>query len=310
MDSKNLVKEGSYHSAPISVDEMWAWLEKYAAITRFLESTMVTRRFLTLSSRWSRSPMRRVFFKDYICDVGQYLADADAAGKKVLFEAQLGALRDIDFGIYPYTSSRALRALPTQPLILLVKQMQSTGRPASAWARKAVSKSSREGKEIAVRDFYQFMVDNPAAYPKTSLPSLEDFETAFRAHAEAGRPVLTVQRDIEGDDLNIQCCGRLRGQVAGAVRDDIKHSHASFSMRRVLWRGSDVVVEYLPGWHCDITAARKWEDLPQEARDEVVQITHREEDLVGDLFRFQPGHGFVQRTACIPHGHKLTTASA
>ena len=60
VDSKNLVMEGSYHSAPISVDEMWAWLEKYAAI-----------------------------FKDYICDVGQYLADADAAGKKVLFEAQL-----------------------------------------------------------------------------------------------------------------------------------------------------------------------------------------------------------------------------
>ena len=29
------------------------------------------------------------------------------------------------------------------------------------------------------------------------------------------------------------------------------------------------VVEYLPGWHCDITAARKWEDLPQQARDYV-----------------------------------------
>ena len=27
----------------------------------------------------------------------------------------------------------------------------------------------KEGKEIAVRDFYQFMVDNPSAYPKTSL---------------------------------------------------------------------------------------------------------------------------------------------
>ena len=50
----------------------------------------------------------------------------------------------------------------------------------------------KEGKEIAVRDFYQFMVDNPSAYPKTSLPSLEDFETAFRAHAEAGRPVLCL----------------------------------------------------------------------------------------------------------------------
>ena len=53
VDSKNLVMEGSYNAAPISVDEMWAWLEKYAAI-----------------------------FKDYICDVGQYLADADAAGQE------------------------------------------------------------------------------------------------------------------------------------------------------------------------------------------------------------------------------------
>ena len=50
----------------------------------------------------------------------------------------------------------------------------------------------KEGTEIAVRDFYQFMVDNPSAYPKTSLPSLEDFETAFRAHVEAGRPVLCL----------------------------------------------------------------------------------------------------------------------
>ena len=32
VDSKNLVMEGSYNAAPISVDEMWAWLEKYAAI--------------------------------------------------------------------------------------------------------------------------------------------------------------------------------------------------------------------------------------------------------------------------------------
>ena len=34
----------------------------------------------------------------------------------------------------------------------------------------------KEGLEIPVRDFYQFMVDNPAAYPKTSLASIEDFK--------------------------------------------------------------------------------------------------------------------------------------
>ena len=41
----------------------------------------------------------------YVTDVVAYLNDAAAAGKNIMFEAQLGALRDIDFGIYPYTSS-------------------------------------------------------------------------------------------------------------------------------------------------------------------------------------------------------------
>lgn len=44
-------------------------------------------------------------FKPYICDVGRYLGLVAREGKNIMFEAQLGALRDIDFGIYPYTSS-------------------------------------------------------------------------------------------------------------------------------------------------------------------------------------------------------------
>lgn len=43
--------------------------------------------------------------KDYICDTGYYLDKALKEGKNVMLEAQLGALRDIDFGIYPYTTS-------------------------------------------------------------------------------------------------------------------------------------------------------------------------------------------------------------
>ena len=27
------------------------------------------------------------------------------------------------------------------------------------------------------------------------------------------------------------------------------------------------VVEYLPGWHCDISKCRRWEDLPKEAQE-------------------------------------------
>jgi len=41
----------------------------------------------------------------FITDISEYLDNSLNDGKKVLFEAQLGALRDIDYGIYPYTTS-------------------------------------------------------------------------------------------------------------------------------------------------------------------------------------------------------------
>ena len=43
--------------------------------------------------------------KPFICDTSQFLREAQEKGKKLLFEAQLGSLRDLDFGIYPYTTS-------------------------------------------------------------------------------------------------------------------------------------------------------------------------------------------------------------
>ena len=72
---KNLLVT-AYGVEPVKAEDMYDWLEKYG--TPFL---------------------------DYICDVGDYLDTAVENGKNVMFEAQLGALRDIDFGIFPYTSS-------------------------------------------------------------------------------------------------------------------------------------------------------------------------------------------------------------
>jgi adenylosuccinate synthase len=43
--------------------------------------------------------------KPYITDTTDFLSSSVKAGKDILFEAQLGALRDIDYGIYPYTTS-------------------------------------------------------------------------------------------------------------------------------------------------------------------------------------------------------------
>lgn len=41
----------------------------------------------------------------FITDTSEYLLGAVRSRKNILFEAQLGALRDIDYGIYPYTTS-------------------------------------------------------------------------------------------------------------------------------------------------------------------------------------------------------------
>ena len=73
---KSLTLTSIYGCEPLNFDELFAWLKKYAEI-----------------------------FKPYICDIGEYLGEADRAGKKILFEAQLGALRDVDYGIYPMTTS-------------------------------------------------------------------------------------------------------------------------------------------------------------------------------------------------------------
>jgi len=73
---KNLTVHGGYKADEIEAEEMIKWLETYG-----------------------------LAFKDYICDTTEYLNNALDNGKTVIFEAQLGALRDIDFGIYPYTSS-------------------------------------------------------------------------------------------------------------------------------------------------------------------------------------------------------------
>lgn len=52
---------------------------------------------------WIKDSCEKI--KPYIGDTGVFLKKAQAEGKNILFEAQLGSLRDLDYGIYPYTTS-------------------------------------------------------------------------------------------------------------------------------------------------------------------------------------------------------------
>lgn len=72
---KNITFTG-YGRAPFNPDEIISWLRTYG---------------------------EKII--PYITDVSGYLYSAAGDGKNIMFEAQLGALRDIDYGIYPYTSS-------------------------------------------------------------------------------------------------------------------------------------------------------------------------------------------------------------
>ena len=76
LEAKNLELAGCYHQNEMSYNALLSWCQKQADL-----------------------------FAPYICDTGSYLSDALKRGKKVVLEAQLGAMRDIDYGIFPYTSS-------------------------------------------------------------------------------------------------------------------------------------------------------------------------------------------------------------
>ena len=239
VESKNLIMERIYGQKPISVDEMWAWCQHYAEV-----------------------------FAPYICNVGDFLAKADDAGKKIMFEAQLGALRDIDFGIYPYTSSSNTigayapigAGIPGRKLDLSVGIM------------KAYSSCVGEGPFTA------------------ELAMTEADKDVLREHgheygAATGRPRRVGPFDVGASRYGVQCqgCDELALTLLDVLdyMEEIpvvahyKLSDGSitdvFPMGKTL-DDAQPVVEKLPGWHCDITAVRKFEDLPQAAQDYVNYI--------------------------------------
>ncbi len=50
----------------------------------------------------------------------------------------------------------------------------------------------KEVEEVGIRDFYQKMIDNANVFPKTSLPSVEDYMKVFEPYMEKGEPVICI----------------------------------------------------------------------------------------------------------------------
>ena len=230
MEWKNLTLERVYGAKPVTMAELEAWLDTYCA--------KIT---------------------PYICDTGLFLRNAQAAGQKILFEAQLGALRDLDYGIYPYTtSSNAIAAyapvgsgLPTAKLdevVGVVKAYSSCvgeGPFTCEWFGDEAAKLREAGAEFGAK----------TGRPRRVGP-IDLVATRYGVEMQGATSIALTKLDVLSYMDKIPLCAHY--EIDGVQTDDFPFP--------VLLDRAKPVMEYMPGWQCDISGARRWEDLPEAAR--------------------------------------------
>lgn len=240
VEYKSLMVEGMYHAEPISYEETYAWLMKYAAI-----------------------------FKDYIVDTGVYLTDAVKAGKRIMFEAQLGALRDIDFGIYPYTSSSSTIAayapigagIPGVKLDKVVGIMKAystcvgEGPFTCEWFGEEAEALRKAGGEYGAA----------TGRPRRVGP-FDVVASRYGCRVQGADEIALTKTDILSYMKKIPIC----------VAYDIDGKRTTdFPVGKAL-NIAKPVIEYVDGWNCDISGCRTVADLPKQ----VIDYVHTIEKLV------------------------------
>ncbi len=228
---KNITVTGYGHE-PIKAEEMMDWLRKFG--TQLIP---------------------------YITDVSEYLQSAMEAGKNIMFEAQLGALRDIDLGIYPYTSSSSTIAAyaPIGAGIPGAKLTDTIG------IMKAYSTCVGEGPFTA-----EMFGDEAEALRKAG----------GEYGAATGRPRRVGPFDIPASRYGVKVQGATeialtkldvlsyldRIPVCVAYEVDGEKT-VNFPTGERLNRAKPVV-EYVPGFG-DVSGCRTWESLPEAAKNYV-----------------------------------------
>ncbi len=236
MNWKNLVLSGVYGAAPCSFEMLLEWK------TRFCDR-----------------------LKPYLCDTEELLMNAQAQGRPILFEAQLGALRDLDFGIFPYTtSSNTLAAYaPIGSGCPGVKIDEVVG------VIKAYSTCVGEGPFVSEMfgDDAALLRQAGAEYgAKTGRPrrvgAFDVVATRYGVRMQQATQAALTKLDVLSCMDAIPVC--VRYTVDGQTTD-------RFPFPAALERAKPVL-EHFPGWREDISAARAWDDLPAQAQAYVTFI--------------------------------------
>ncbi|MCL2062287.1 MAG: adenylosuccinate synthase [Firmicutes bacterium] len=227
LDWKNLTLKG--YAADAKLNEVMQWLEENA------------------------QPLL-----PFISDTTHYLLDAKAKGKRILFEAQLGSLRDIDYGIYPYTTS---------------SQTLAAYAPIGAGIPGA-----KIDKVIGVMKAYSSCVGAGPFAVETAGAEADALRAAGAEYGAAtGRPRRVGAFDVPASryGVTVQGADELaltkldvlsymdKIPVCVAYKIDGKTTHV-FPHGDALIRAKPVY-EYLDGFKTDISACRKAADLPLAA---------------------------------------------
>ena len=236
LEWKNLTLTRVYGAEPVTMEDLEQWLNDYCEK-----------------------------IKPFICDTGAFLRSAQAQGKSILFEAQLGSLRDLDYGIHPYTtSSNPIAAYaPVGCGMPNVKIDQVVG------VVKAYSSCVGEGPftcELFGEEADQLREAGFEYGAKTGRPRrvgpIDIVATRYGVSCQGATNIALTKLDVLSYMDRIPVCAHY--ELDGKITDE-------FPFPCVLDQAKPVM-EYLPGWKCDISGVRRWEDLPQEARDYVEYV--------------------------------------
>ncbi len=223
---------------------------------------------------------------EFVTDTGVYLNEANKAGKNIMFEAQLGALRDIDFGIVPYTSSSSTIAAyaPIGAGVPNLKLDNSIG------IMKAYSSCVGAGPFTC-------------EYFGEKAEKLRELGGEYGA--ATGRPRRVGPFDVVASRYGIRCQG---ADEIALTKLDVLDAYEEIEIcTHYLLNGKVVdefpftdvlddckpVLEKVKGWHCDLSGCRKREDLPAAALDYIKLL----EKLCGCKIKYVSVG--AERDACI-----------
>ena len=239
LEWKNLTLTGVYGAEPVTMDDLKAWMDNYCEK-----------------------------IKPFICDTGVYLRKAQAEGKKILFEAQLGALRDLDYGIYPYTtSSNAIAAyapvgsgLPTAKIDEVIGVVKAY----STCVGEGPFVCEMFGAEADALRKAGFEYGAKTGRPRRVGP-IDLVATRYGVQVQAATNIALTKLDVLSYLDKIPVCAHY--ELNGEVIDEFPFPTLQSSAKPVM--------EYMEGWKCDISGVRKWEDLPEAARNYVQYVEEK-----------------------------------